>query len=222
MSVEKKRDSADREKLIHHFAAMTGGFFGGYTVVNHCDILGNAQTANMIKMIKELFCGSFAVLPFLLLCFFVYVAGNVFSAVSQRLIPADPRAVSMAVTAAAIVAIGLSPAVSNDYLALMPIFFAAPVQWNAFVNAAGYSSSTIFSSNNLRIATTSLTTYIMTKDEAERDRAKFYWATLLFFHLGVALSCVVSLFLSTAGIWFAFIPLTLTAVAYAGSKSMDN
>ena len=114
----------------------------------------------------------------------------------------------------AVVITGLSPAVSNDYLALMPIFFAAPVQWNAFCSAAGYTSSTIFSSNNLRIATTSLTSYIMTKDEAQRDKAKFYWATLLFFHIGVALSCFVSLLFSTSGIWFAFIPLFLTAFTY--------
>lgn len=207
-------DSEKREKLIHHFAAMTGGFLGGYAIINHCDIFGNAQTVNMIKMIKELFCGNFSVLPFLLICFLVYVAGNVFSAVSEKVFSVDPKAISLVVTAAAVVITGLSPAVSNDYLALMPIFFAAPVQWNAFCSAAGYTSSTIFSSNNLRIATTSLTSYIMTKDEAQRDKAKFYWATLLFFHIGVALSCFVSLLFSTSGIWFAFIPLFLTAFTY--------
>ncbi len=207
-------DSEKREKLIHHFAAMTGGFFGGYTIVNHCDIFGNAQTANMIKMVKDLLYGDFAVLPFLLLCFLVYVAGNIFSVVSRRLIHADPKIVSFFVTAAAIVIIGISPAVSNDYLALAPIFFAAPVQWNAFSFAAGYTSSTIFSSNNLRIATTSLTSYIMTKNKAELDKAKFYWTTLLFFHIGVALSCIVSIYLSVAGIWFAFIPLILTVFVY--------
>ena len=37
------------ERVIHYLSAVTGGFLGGYTIFNHTDILGNAQTGNIVK-----------------------------------------------------------------------------------------------------------------------------------------------------------------------------
>lgn len=212
-------DKIKTEKLLHHFAASTGGFLGGYAIVNHCDVFGNAQTTNMIKIIRDIVLGDFAGLPILGLCFLVYVAGNIFSVIAEKLIPADLKLVSLLLTCAAVAVIGASPAISNDYLALLPIFFVTPVQWNAFINAGEYSSSTIFSTNNLRVAVTSLTAYLLTGERAERDKAKFFWATLMFFHIGVAFSCAASMLAGTAGIWLALLPLTATALTYFYIKS---
>ena len=100
----------------------------------------------------------------------------------------------------------------------MPILFVTPIQWNAYRTAAGYASATIFSTNNLRVAVTSLTKYIIDKDEKQGEQARFYWLTLLGFHSGVALSCVASLFLGTSSVWFCFVPIALSSAAYMWLK----
>ena len=81
------------------------------------------------------------------------------------------------------------PHVINPYIAVLPILFVTPVQWNAFGTAGGYASATVFSSNNVRQATTSLVSYIMDKDKKMLEKTRFYWMTLLCFHAGAALSC---------------------------------
>ena len=144
--------------LLHYAVSMIGGFLGGYAIINHSDIFGNAQTANLIHLVTKIF--------------------------------------------------------SGNYIAILPILFVTPVQWNAFREANGYISATIFSTNNLRQATTSLASYLIDRDEKQRDKAKFFWSTLASFHMGVALSCVSSLVLGVESIWFCFIPIMLSATAY--------
>ena len=124
------------------------------------------------------------------------------------------RLISLAFTSCAVIIIGVVPSVANDYIAILPILFVTPVQWNAFREANGYISATIFSTNNLRQATTSLASYLIDRDEKQRDKAKFFWSTLASFHMGVALSCVSSLVLGVESIWFCFIPIMLSATAY--------
>ena len=35
-----------RERYLHNLMAVIGGFFGGYAILNRCDILGSAQTVS--------------------------------------------------------------------------------------------------------------------------------------------------------------------------------
>ena len=121
--------------------------------------------------------------------------------------------------AAAVAVVGALPFVRNDYIACYPIIFAAPIQWNAFKIAGGNSSSTIFSSNNVRQAAMLTTNYFISKDRKTLANAKFYWLTLLSFHLGVAFSCAVSLWLGVYAIWFAFVPIFATAAMYYAYQS---
>ena len=39
-----------RERYLHNLMAVIGDFFGGYAILNRCDILGSAQTANLLSM----------------------------------------------------------------------------------------------------------------------------------------------------------------------------
>ena len=143
-----------------------------------------------------------------------YMAGNVFCVIAEKFFKTDLRLISLAFTSCAVIIIGVVPSVANDYIAILPILFVTPVQWNAFREANGYISATIFSTNNLRQATTSLASYLIDRDEKQRDKAKFFWSTLASFHMGVALSCVSSLVLGVESIWFCFIPIMLSATAY--------
>lgn len=211
-------EKASRQKLLHYAVSSIGGFLGGYAIFNHCDFFGNAQTANLIHIVCNIFSGEFSALFFLVLALITYISGNVFYVIAEKIIKIDLKIVSLVMTSCAVTFIGLFPNVANHYIAVLPILFVTPIQWNAYRTAAGYASATIFSTNNLRVAVTSLTKYIIDKDEKQGEQARFYWLTLLGFHSGVALSCVASLFLGTSSVWFCFVPIALSSAAYLWLK----
>lgn len=211
-------EKASRQKLLHYAVSTVGGFLGGYAIFNHCDFFGNAQTANLIHIVCKIFSADFSALSFLLLALMTYISGNVFCVLAEKFIRHDLRVISLIMTSCAVVIIGLFPNIANHYIAVLPILFVMPIQWNAYRTAAGYASATIFSSNNLRIAVMSLTRYIIDRDKKQGEQAKFYWLTLLSFHSGVALACVASVFLGTMSVWFCFVPIVLSSAAYLWLK----
>ena len=203
-----------KQKTLHHTVSMIGGFMAGYTIFNHLDIMANAQTGNLVKLVLSACSGNLESIGFMVLLFFVYCAANAFYVVCRRYSRLSMKIISLMITAASIPLVGLLCFSGNAYLSVLPIVFAMPVQWNAFKTAGGNSSSTIFSSNNVRQAVIQLTNYIMDRDAKSARNARFYWATLLFFHIGVAASCLISLYFSSQSIWFCYIFIILAAVAY--------
>ena len=211
-------EKASRQKLLHYAVSTIGGFMGGYAIFNHCDFFGNAQTANLIHIVCKIFSADFSALAFLVLALATYISGNVFYVLAEKFIRHDLRLISLVMTSCAVVVIGLFPNIANHYIAVLPILFVMPIQWNAYRTAGGYASATIFSSNNLRIAVMSLTRYIIDRDKKQGEQARFYWLTLLSFHSGVALACVASVFLGTTSVWFCFVPIALASAAYLWLK----
>ncbi len=203
-----------RQKLVHYSASLIGGYLAGYTVFNHTEILGNAQTGNLIKMVLDLCQGDLTFIWFMALSFLIYCGGNVFYVLVRRKVKISMKIVSLICTSAAVVLVGAIPFVRNHYVACYPIIFVAPVQWNAFKNAAGDSSSTIFSSNNVRQASMLTTNYFLSRDKSTAVKARFYWLTLLSFNSGVAMSCLLSIWLGVYSVWFCFVPIGLTVVNY--------
>ena len=203
-----------KQKTLHHAVSMIGGFMAGYTIFNHTEILANAQTGNLIKLVLSACSGDLGSIGFMVLSFFVYAAGNVFYVVCRRFARLSMKIVSFIVTSLAIPMVGLLCITGNPFLSVLPIVFAMPIQWNAFKTAGGNSSSTIFSSNNVRQAVILLTGYVMDRDAKSLRNARFYWATLLFFHIGVASSCLLSLPFGVQSIWFCYIFIAAAAVAY--------
>lgn len=202
------------QMLVHYAASIIGGFWGGYTIFNHMDIFGNAQTGNLIKMVLNLCQGDFTVVGYMLLSFLLYCGGNVFYVLVRRKVKISMKIVSMICSCAAVVLTGAISFVQNDFVACYPLIFVAPIQWNAFKIAGGNSSSTLFSSNNVRQATMLTTNYVLTRDKRTGGRALFYWLTLLSFHIGVAFSCFMSVLFGVHSIWFCFVPIALTVFAY--------
>ena len=203
-----------RQIQLHHAVSVIGGFWGGYTIFNHLDIFANAQTGNLIKLVLNVCSFQLDAVLYMLSYFGLYILGNAFYAVARQKLGVSMKIVSFIVSALAIVMVGVLNFTNNSFLAVMPIFFAAPVQWNAFKTAGGNSSSTTFSSNNVRQAVIKLTQHFMNKDKKSLRNARFYWATLMFFHIGVAASCLLSHALGAQSIWFCFVPLGIAVVFY--------
>lgn len=199
---------------LHFAVSFVGGFLGGYAIINHSDIFANAQTANLIHIVAKIFSSDFSGLILLFASLAAYMAGNAFYVLAEKYINIDMRVLSLALDSAAVVAVGIIPGVTNDYIILLPILFVTPIQWNAFRTAAGYVSSTIFSSNNLRQATMSFVNYMLDKDKKQLEKTKFYWTTILLFHSGVAVACVAGINVGYASIWFCFIPVAIAFAAY--------
>ncbi len=208
-----------RQIELHHAVSAIGGFCGGYTIFNHCDIFANAQTGNLIKLVCNACSGQLESVGYMILMFFIYAGGNVFYAVTRKYSKLSMKIVSFIVTAVCIFLTGVLSSAENNYIAVFPIFFMAPVQWNAFKTAGGNSSATTFSSNNVRQAVMLLTKYFLDKDKKALKSSRFYWATLLCFHLGVAFSCLLSLEFGVHSIWFCYILLALTVFLYCRYQS---
>lgn len=203
-----------RQIELHHTVSAIGGFFGGYTIFNHCDIFANAQTGNLIKLVCNACSGQLESVGYMVLMFFIYAAGNAFYAVMRKYVRLSMKIISFIVTAVCILAVGLLSSSENNFIAVFPVFFLAPVQWNAFKTAGGNSSATTFSSNNVRQAVMLLTKFFLDRDKKALKNSRFYWATLLCFHLGAAFSCLLSLAFGVHSIWFCYILLAIAVFAY--------
>ena len=203
-----------KQMTLHHTVSIIGGFMAGYTIINHSDILANAQTGNLIKLVLSAFRGDILSIGFIVLLFLTYSGGCVFYAVFRRYSPLSMKIVSLIATALAVCATGILSLMGNGYLAVVPIAFAMPVQWNAYKKAGGNSSATIFSSNNVRQAVMLTTVYVMDKDKKALRNARFYWVTLLCFHSGVAAACLLSIFFAVQSIWFCYLFIGISVFAY--------
>ncbi len=165
-------------------------------------------------MVLDLCRGDLTFIWFMVLSFLIYCGGNVFYVLVRRKVKISMKIVSLICTSAAVIVVGAIPYVRNDYIACYPIIFIAPIQWNAFKNAAGNSSSTIFSSNNVRQASMLTTNYILSRDKAVGAKARFYWLTLLSFNSGAAMAGLISVWLGVFSIWFCFVPIGITVINY--------
>ncbi len=72
--------------------------------------------------------------------------------------------VSLFIDAMAALIVAFLPSDLNDFIALYPLYFAMAIQWCSFKGGDGFTCSTIFSTNNLRQFTTSMTEYLCSKD----------------------------------------------------------
>lgn len=195
------------DSVLHYNLAFIGGFLGIYCILQRSDFLGAAQTSNMIYLVSHLLGKDYIDVLLRAGAMILYA----FSISLTVLIPAKTtiniKTLSILIDAAAVGIMGVMPDKMNAVLGLYPVFFAMAFQWNTFKGAKGYISSSIFSTNNLRQFSISLTNFVMTKKEEHLDRAKFYGCTLLSFHIGVAFSYVVWKIFFVHSVWFCFVPV---------------
>ena len=188
---ERRRESYDpqtrREIRTHHAMALAGGFFGGYAILTRGGTFGSAETGNLIYLVISGLTRSGWDFLLRLGSMLVYAVGIACSVLVRRYrTPACLRRCALAADAAACLLLAWIPAEVNPIAALYPVFFVTAVQWSAFSQAAGFKSATIFSTNNLRQCAEGLTEYLCTREERFWRQFRFYGATLLCFHTGVA------------------------------------
>lgn len=116
----------------------------------------------------------------------------------------------------AVIIMSLIPNNINNVITLYPMFFAMAVQWNSFTKVENYISSTIFSTNNLKQASTSLIEYFLDKEKdiQKLDKSKFFGGSILGYHLGVALAFCSCKILDVTGIWICLVPIIISMIIH--------
>ena len=110
---------------------------GAYAIINHCDLLASSQTSNMIHIVHNLFEPEHSLLIYMVLAALVYACGNVTYVLLHKFIKLDTKIISLGLTSVAFILVSVLNFVENSYLAMLPLFFAAPIQWNAYAGDAG-------------------------------------------------------------------------------------
>lgn len=163
--------------ILHFNMSLIGGFMGGYAVWNFCELLGNAQTANMITLVTDIVGRNFGAVFLRVIGIAVYFSGFAVSVLVKNYTKMNIKLLCLAIDAAAMVTLAVMPDNLELIIYLYPMFFAMSFQWTVFAGAEGYGSSTIFSTNNLRQFSTSLVEYICNKD-SEKSRKQGFTALL--------------------------------------------
>lgn len=195
-----------KERQMHYLISIIGGFFGGFAMLNHHDLLASAQTSNLISLALAIV-GRHPVQMLLHLgAFVLYVTGLALTVLIPKYTRLNLHICSVLIDMAALVSLAFIPPETEDFVAMYPIFFAVAFQWNSFKGADGYASSCIFSTNNLRQLTTSLVEYFCDKDKKHLHKSSFYGGTLLSFTMGVIISYFACKFFGVYGSFAGFLP----------------
>lgn len=197
-------------QYIHYNMAVCGGIFGAYGILNRCDVIGNAQTASLVHLVLDILGKDVRQVMIRLIALLIYMLGTMLTVLIPKYTKWNIRLISIFIDFVAILILMFLPKEMNTVVTLYPIFFAMAFQWNVFADIYGYASSTIFSTNNVRQLTISLTKYICNGEKEEWRRAKFYGGVLLSFHIGVAILYIFERKLGLKSIIVGVFPL-LTA-----------
>lgn len=205
----KKEQLATR---LHGTMAVIGGFLGAYALINHHDIFGSAQTTNMIGLIHCIVGADFEEMMLRIIMLLIYMASLTISVLVARYTSLYLHRVSIILNAVGIVIIALLPDTVNDFIALYPLCFIMAFQWNSFPGAEGYTSSCIFSTNNLKQFTTSTVQYLIGREAQYQKKMKFFGFVLLAYHIGVLCSCISCKLFGRGGAFVCLIPVLIAAV----------
>lgn len=208
--------------FIHYNMALAGGIFGGFAVCNLGEVFGNAQTLNLISIVYNIFFCDFSMLWLRIIAALLYFIGFALAMLMPKILKLRTEIVSIFIDISAFIVLALLPKNIPHLISLYPIFFATAFQWTAFEYIEGYSSSTIFSSNNYRQFATSLIEYFMDRDKSRLIKTRVFGLTLLYFHIGVALSCAGSIFIGKSSALigvFSLIPALVLIIKGKTKKS---
>lgn len=194
------------EITIHSSMCFIGGFIGAYTILNRGGNLGSAQTLNMIDIVLTLCGRNFEELLIRIGGLLVYILGIFLCSILSNKTKINMQRYAVIIDMIGFVGLCFVPEDIDSIFALYPVFFMASTQWSVFHGMNGYNSSTIFSTNNLRQMILSISDYMCLKDKTLLKKAGFFANSVLWFHIGVAISYFACSSFKIYAILLCFIP----------------
>ena len=200
-------------------AILIGGFLGGYGIITRASNFGSAETTNMIAIIVGIFDKNIEATILRTLALIIYVAAIIFTIVIPKVSKFDVRYMSLVISGIGMIGMAFIASEVHPIIALFPIFFMSAFQWNSFPKAAGYSCSTIFSTNNLRQTIIGFTEYIANKKQEDLDKGKFYGATLIYYYLGVMYACIATRYMGIQASITGLLPVVVVWIMIVRSRN---
>ena len=196
----------------HLIFASAGGYFGAYALLAHGS-LASAQTLNMIMMTVDTAKHMYSHTLMCFGCLLVYIAGVASTVIIPHCFGLKMCYVSPAISIVCAIISAYLPADIPPIIALYPIFFAMSVQWTSFQGTNGFTTATIFSTNNLKQLTLALTERMVNHDKKQKKKIITFSGMLLAFHIGVFLSYSYFKVYSSKSILFV-IPILILATIF--------
>lgn len=183
-----------KEILLHRIMCMSGGFMGGYAIINRLGHFALAQTANIIEVIHNIAGRNLIEVVFRVLALLIYVVAlSLGFYIGEKFGRKWLRKYSFVVLLVGFIGLCFLPKNLDVALAVLPIFFMAATQWSAFSEVSGYNCSTIFCTNNIRQTVSGYTAYLMKRELKEKSRGSFYLIAIIFYYTGVGIAIYLSL-----------------------------
>ena len=177
---------------LHRIMCVVGGFMGAYAILIRCDNLGSAQTSNLIYLVLNLLGRDLPAFLIRLGGVFVYFLAIEITVLLEKKTQIDLKKYALFAEGGCLLILGFLSKDADPVLCLYPIFFMMSTQWCVFHGTGGYNSSTIFSTNNFKQFSLALGSYVLEKDSASREKMILFANSLIFFHIGVAVSFYAS------------------------------
>ena len=202
-------DEATLERRLHLNMTLIGGFMVGYGVINRHDILGSAQTGNMvlfgIKMMEgHIIQALYYALP--ILAFFI---GIVIAEMIKHHFFEHPkihwRQIVLMIEAIVILIVAFLPKDFNMFCNIM-ISFICSLQVESFRKFNGNPYASTMCTGNLRSATEHLYQYFQTHNKKTLLKSLQYFIVIFFFIIG---ACLVTILTNSFSYMAAIIPTLL-------------
>lgn len=199
--------------IIHYLMAIVGGFFGGYAIFTRMNVFGSAQTANLIDLVEALLGSHYIDSLIRIGAVVIYILAMIIATFLTYRTKWKLQYLVFYLEIVCVILLAMIPEDCNPIVSLYPCFFVTAFQWCVFKGALGYTSSTIFSTNNIKQTVVSLTEYFLVDDlQIKHEKLKkgcFFGGTLLCFPIGVALAYILHLFFAVKAILFLLILLII-------------
>ena len=173
---------------LHFCMAAIGGCFGAYAVLR-LGRFASAATVNMVELFTKAAIGNWGQSLQRLGIVIVYICALVLTAWLPKRIRGDLRLAAILLDGAAALALCALP--GDRMLPVYVCIFAMAFQWSTFASKIGYPCSTIFSTNNLRQFVDACVQVHLNRDSTHAPRMRLYGGTLLAFHTGVIVVCIL-------------------------------
>jgi uncharacterized membrane protein YoaK (UPF0700 family) len=181
----------NKEFTLHSIMCMIGGYFGAYAIVCRSGNLGAAMTLNLIEVVYCLIGQNFVDFFLRIFCAVLYMGAILIYLWLRKKTHLNLQKYAILVDVAGLFLLYFIPTDIKPVIGLFPIFFMAATQWSVFHGFDGYNCSTIFSTNNLRQFTLALGECIMERTDKQMETMRFYGFSLLWYHVGAAISFVL-------------------------------
>lgn len=189
-----------------YIMAVVGGIFGGYAVFS-VGLLGAGQSTNLIMIIMSIIGKDIRQLLIRLGFISVFAVATAATRIIKEKCRFDIRVASIIVDVICTVAVAAIPDNADSMLLLYPVIFGMAFQYNSFSGALGFTSASVFSSNNYRQFIDSITEYLCTKNPEIKRKVLFYGGSLLFFHIGVTAAVIGMIMYGKITVLMAIIPI---------------